>query len=74
MKQKLLSGAEAGEVLKLIGIYQKDLMQQEILDGGFLPNAPGTIRRKGSSKPLIDTGRMRQSVNYVIRKKGERQD
>ena len=34
------------------------------------PNAPSTIRKKGSDKPLIDTGRLRQSVNYVIKPKG----
>ena len=28
------------------------------------------VLAKGSSKPLIDTGRMRQSVNYVIQQKG----
>ena len=33
-------------------------------------NAPSTIRKKKSDKPLIDTGKMRQSVKYVIRKKG----
>lgn len=28
------------------------------------PNAPSTIRRKGSSKPLIDTGAMIGAVDY----------
>lgn len=38
------------------------------------PNAPSTIARKKSSKPLIDTGDMRAAVRYLIRKvkgKGE---
>lgn len=30
------------------------------------PNTPETIERKGSSTPLIDTGRMRQSVTWRV--------
>lgn len=30
-------------------------------------NAPATIRKKGSSNPLIDTGTMRNAVSYEIR-------
>ncbi len=32
---------------------------------------PETIRRKGSSKPLIDTGQLRNSITYTIRNKSE---
>lgn len=31
------------------------------------PNAPSTIKRKGSDRPLIDTGALRQSITYVVR-------
>jgi hypothetical protein len=33
---------------------------------GWAPNKPSTIRRKGSSKPLIDTGALRQAMTYVL--------
>ena len=33
---------------------------------GWAPNAPSTIRRKGSSRPLIDTAQMRNSLTYVL--------
>lgn len=33
------------------------------------PNAPSTIERKGSSRTLVDTGAMVQSVTWVVRKK-----
>lgn len=69
-KKKLLCGVSAEQVLKEIGIFQKDLIQEKITEGSFEPNAESTIRRKGSDKPLIDTGKMRQSVNFVITKKG----
>lgn len=32
------------------------------------PNAPATIRKKGSEHPLIDTGSMKQSATYLVRK------
>ena len=69
-KDDILKGASAQQVLTEIGIFQKDLMQAEITDGGFVANAPSTVRKKGSSVPLIDSGRMRQSVNYQIKPKG----
>lgn len=31
------------------------------------PNSPATIIRKGSDRPLIDTGQLRKSIVYVIR-------
>lgn len=60
----------AEQAFKEIGVFQKRLMQETISDGSFEKNTKATIKKKKSSKPLIDTGRMRQSVNYVIQKKG----
>lgn len=69
--RSLASGKTAETLLNEIGNFQKSLVQEKITEGSFAPNAESTIRRKGSSKPLIDTGRMRQSVNYVIKRKGQ---
>lgn len=33
---------------------------------GWAPNAPSTIKAKHSSKPLIDTGVLRQSITYIV--------
>lgn len=49
-----------------IGERYKSFIQKEIASGGFAPNAPSTIAQKGSSKPLIDTGALRQSINWEI--------
>lgn len=73
-KADLLRGVPAEQILKEIGIFQKDLIQEKITEGSYVPNAVSTIMRKESDHPLIDTGRMRQSVNYVIRQKGESSD
>lgn len=34
------------------------------------PNAPSTIRQKGSSQPLVDSGRLLQSLTYVVEEGG----
>lgn len=63
----LAKGKTTAEMMmKSIGVFVKGLVQQEIVDGTFEPNAPSTIKRKESDKPLIDTGKMRQSVNFVV--------
>lgn len=62
----LSSGGAAQAALDTVGSGCKALIQAEIVSGGFVPNAPSTIRQKGSSTPLIDTGTMRGSVSYVI--------
>lgn len=68
--RSLANGKTAEALLNEIGNFQKSLVQEKITEGTFAPNSERTIRKKGSSKPLIDTGRMRQSVNYVIKRKG----
>lgn len=65
-----LKGAPARTTLETIGVFQKDVMQTEIEQGSFVKNSDPTIRRKGSDKPLIDTGQMKNSVNFWIGKKG----
>ena len=64
------SGGSADQALQQIGVVAKGLVQEEIVNGGFTPNAESTIRKKGSEQPLIDTGTMRQSVNFVVKRRG----
>jgi len=70
-EQALASVASGGSAAKKMGAFGVGLIQKEIVDGTFKPNKPSTIRKKGSDKPLIDTGHMRQSVKYVVRKAGD---
>lgn len=51
-----------------IGMQYQAFMQQTIRSAKSwaVPNAPATIRRKGSSSPLIDTGRMIGAVRYEV--------
>ena len=62
------------QALKNIGVLVKGAVQHQMVEGEFVPNAPSTIRKKGSDKPLIDTGQLRQGVSYKICRKGEYDD
>jgi hypothetical protein len=73
--QQVAKGGTAQQALNAIGVMQTGLVQNEITTGGFAPNAPSTIanKTKGGKKgdvPLIDTGKMMQSVHHVIKPKG----
>ena len=60
--------------LNAVGIKAATAIRMKINTGPFLPIGAATIaarRRRGriSTKPLIDTGQMRNSITYVIRKR-----
>ena len=38
-------------------------------ENGWPPNAPATIRAKGSDSPLIDTGEMRKAITHIIKER-----
>lgn len=52
--------------LNIVGQFAVSLVKKKIRAGPFKPNAPATIRKKGSNRPLIDSGRMRRSVIHEI--------
>ena len=54
-------------VYQKIGITISDDVKSKILTGSFVPLKPSTIKKKGSSKPLVDTGEMRNSISYEVR-------
>ena len=41
-------------------------IQEKITDLGAPPNAPSTIKQKGSSNPLIDTGGLRMRITFRV--------
>lgn len=61
-------GGDADLILNRAGLRATADIQKKITELRDPPNAPATIARKGSSNPLIDSSRMRQSVNYEIKK------
>ena len=58
------------DVLKTLGERAKNAVQKAIREGDYAPLSPRTVAAKGSSTPLIDTGRMVNSVTFEIRKGG----
>lgn len=71
-RNELANGKSAQAVLNEIGVFMKGLVQEKIVSGSFVANAPSTVEKKGSSRPLVDTGLMRQSVNFEVKRKGVR--
>ena len=54
------------KALETIGLFTQDLVVGKIDSIFTPPNSKATIMRKGSSKPLIDFGQMRQAVTYKV--------
>ena len=52
--------------LETIGGYVATHVQAYMVDLKTPPNAPSTIRRKGSSNPLIDTGQLKDSITWKV--------
>lgn len=54
------------QVMSQIGAKAAGVSQEAIESGIGPANAPSTVARKGSSKPLIDSGALRQSITYIV--------
>lgn len=54
------------QLLDTAGSLAAGILKQRIIDLREPPNAPRTIKKKGSSNPLYDTGLLAQSATYKI--------
>lgn len=61
------AGFDHARTMRKLGAVMVGDVQKTIADGVPPPNADSTIAKKGSSKPLIDTGLMRSLVDYRVR-------
>lgn len=61
------SGVSIDQIYEQIALIAQGDVQQNIVNGKWTANAPSTIKRKKSSKPLIDTGKLRQSVRGIVK-------
>lgn len=64
--QVLRGEVSLNAMLARLGIYLQGKIQGEITSLASPPNSPTTIRLKGSSNPLIDSGEMRQRVTWKV--------
>lgn len=51
------------------GMEGVNAVKEQFGSATLSPNNPGTVKRKGSSAPLIDTGALRSAITYAVRKK-----
>lgn len=70
--QAAFNGEAPDKYLHMAGLVAQASIKAKLTDGPFLPLAASTVaarlhRGKKSDKPLIDTGQLRNSINYVIR-------
>ena len=63
---RVMEGMPASAGLAQLGQWYQDVLKGHIRNGGWVPNAPATVKRKGSSRPLIDTGQLVNSVRWEI--------
>lgn len=57
---------DAAAALGRLGEWYVGRLKAMIASGEFRPLAPSTILRKGSTKPLIDTGALRNSITWKL--------
>lgn len=65
----LIGKVDLKVTLNKLGILAQGHIQAEITALREPPNSPVTIKLKGSSNPLIDTGEMRQAVTWLVEAK-----
>jgi hypothetical protein len=60
---------QAETKLRRAGIAAQRAAQKWFTDprNGWAPNKPSTIKAKGSSRPLIDSGALRKAITYVVK-------
>lgn len=59
-------GKTMDQILETVGVVAEGAVKVYMTELKTPPNAASTIRKKGSSNPLIDTGAMRQSVTHKV--------
>jgi hypothetical protein len=67
LARRVMSGQMRPEqLLDSVGLWFQRAIRATIRNSPSwaVPNAPSTIARKGSTKPLVDTGLLHGSVNY----------
>ena len=66
--QSVMKGMPISQVTELVGMQMKSDISSTLTNGPWTPNAASTIAKKGSSRPLIDTGELRASITYRVDK------
>lgn len=63
-------GQQVESKLRRLGVAMVGNVQQTITDGPWEPNTLEWVAAKGSDRPLIDSGQMRQSIRAQVERPG----
>jgi hypothetical protein len=71
LQEKLAAQVAEGKItpevaMERLGAAAQGMVQTRIAEGIGPALAPATVARKGSDKPLVDTGQLRSSVTYQV--------
>ncbi|MEM8325604.1 hypothetical protein Q4S25_20320 [Morganella morganii] len=69
LKADISQGDFSGRAFAIVGEKLSGEVKRKIQSGINPELDPKTVARKGSSKPLIDTGNLLQSITYEVRDK-----
>ena len=69
LKNALANSTDPKLVYEKIGIVATNDVKDYFITGNFKALSEKTIKAKGSSKPLVDTGELRNSISYEVRNK-----
>lgn len=67
--KKLVEAGEIEKVYKLLGIHAEGIVKDAFRSSGYgnwPPNTPETVKKKGSSRPLIDTTKLMGAITSDV--------
>ena len=67
--KKAIEEGNAEAALELVGIAAEGVVDEAFATSGggtWAANKPSTVRKKGSSRPLVDTGELRRSITSEV--------
>ena len=67
LKKVINGNIDVKKGLGVLGAFTAGLIQERFTSNDWEPNTAQTANRKGSSKPLIDTGQLWQSISYEVK-------
>jgi len=65
--QVLVGRTKVRDVMLRVAVEMSNDIKRSIATGSFAPNAPSTVDRKGSTRPLFDTGAALSAVAFEVR-------
>lgn len=68
---RLMEDGDFEQILTLLGLKAEEVINDAFTTGGFgkwAANSAATVKKKGSSRPLVDQGQLRRAVSSEVSK------